>query len=284
MIRFKSTHPGISLQDLGRTEGREHGFSRGGALDEISYLNGNKLLGNSSTAPAIEIILGGFEAEFSKATTMAITGDPMDLTLNGLEKIEANRPVKIQKGDYLISKGPSQGLISYLSLAGGFKAQTFLGSVSIPRREQGLFPAHSNQEFEYDEFFGPINGFKIDPLDLSPHRLEFFPSYQNEFFRYQKIKLIKTSRFDRMGAICEGNGISYEGKGFRSEGIALGSLQFIEPNQVVALFNDCQTIGGYPKLGVLTKKAKCQLAQMRPGCEVELLPFVDKADKSVHLS
>ncbi len=197
----------------------------------------------------------------------------MYLTLNGLQIIEGNCIVKIKRGDYLCSKGPRSGLTSYLSVIGGFKAQTFLGSVSIPHREKELFPLQSLNNFEYDESFASVNNIEIESLDLNPSYLEFTPSYQNDSFRYQKIKLIKTSRFDRMGAICEGSEISYEGKGIRSEGIALGSLQFIVPNKVVALFNDCQTIGGYPKLGVLTKKSRCQLAQMRPGSEVELVPY-----------
>ena len=43
MIRLENPHPGITLQDNGRTQGRELGHSKGGALDEISFTNANIL-------------------------------------------------------------------------------------------------------------------------------------------------------------------------------------------------------------------------------------------------
>jgi 5-oxoprolinase (ATP-hydrolysing) subunit C len=56
-----------------------------------------------------------------------------------------------------------------------------------------------------------------------------------------------------------------------SEGIGLGAVQVPPDGQPIALLNDRQTIGGYPRLGALTPLAASRLAQCLPGQEVHLV-------------
>ena len=137
--------------------------------------------------------------------------------------------------------------------------------MSIPQRERSLFHDYNSQNFKYVQNSASILANEILPLELNPNQLEYFPSYQNSYFKYSELNFTKENRFDRMGIFLEGEGVKYCGQAIRSEGIAIGSLQVINERKIIALLNDCQTIGGYPKLGVLTHKSKCQLAQLKPG-------------------
>ena len=53
-----------------------------------------------------------------------------------------------------------------------------------------------------------------------------------------------------------------------SEGIALGSVQLPADGQPIVLLQDRQTIGGYPKAGVISAIDCGQLSQRQQGAEV----------------
>jgi len=101
-------------------------------------------------------------------------------------------------------------------------------------------------------------------------RVPYFPAYQFKDFSSEKIELQKEERFDRMGAYLSASGLHYKGVPLSSEPIAIGSLQVVNPKKVIALLNDCQTVGGYPKLGTLSILGKSILVQMKPGKKFRL--------------
>lgn len=270
MIHLSKAHPGITLQDLGRNSGLDKGYSRGGALDEVSFQNANKLLGNPATSPAIEIVLGGAQLEFQKPTTMALCGADLSFELNGAA-IKMNQTFQVSSGDTLRAKAPKDGLIAYLAVLEGFEAVRHFGSVSIPQRESSLFC--KSDSFCYTANEKNVRAEKITPLDLNQNKFEFYPSYQHDSFQYDELTFTKSARFNRMGAFAScTKQISYEAPPIKSEGIVVGAIQVINNTEVALLFNDCQSIGGYPKLGVLSKTAKCQLAQLLPQKGFSLKP------------
>ncbi|MFW6346348.1 MAG: allophanate hydrolase, partial [Halomonas sp.] len=79
-------------------------------------------------------------------------------------------------------------------------------------------------------------------------------------------------RADRMGVRLTGPRLACRIGSLVSEGIGLGAVQVPPDGQPIALLNDRQTIGGYPRLGALTPLAASRLAQCLPGQEVRLVP------------
>jgi len=77
-------------------------------------------------------------------------------------------------------------------------------------------------------------------------------------------------RADRMGVRLTGPSLQCRTGSMISEGIGLGAVQVPPDGQPIALLNDRQTIGGYPRLGALTPLAASRLAQCLPGQEVRL--------------
>jgi allophanate hydrolase subunit 2 len=77
-------------------------------------------------------------------------------------------------------------------------------------------------------------------------------------------------RADRMGVRLTGPRLHCRIESLISEGISLGAIQVPPDGQPIALLNDRQTIGGYPRLGNLTPLAASRLAQCMPGQTVTL--------------
>ena len=62
-------------------------------------------------------------------------------------------------------------------------------------------------------------------------------------------------RTDRMGVRLTGPRLRCHLDAMISQGISLGAIQVPPDGQPIALLNDRQTIGGYPRLGNLTPLA-----------------------------
>ncbi|WP_311885810.1 5-oxoprolinase subunit C family protein [Halomonas piscis] len=79
-------------------------------------------------------------------------------------------------------------------------------------------------------------------------------------------------RADRMGVRLCGPALRCRLDRMISEGLGLGAVQVPSDGQPIALLNDRQTIGGYPRLGALAPLACARLAQCMPGDTVTLKP------------
>jgi allophanate hydrolase subunit 2 len=115
------------------------------------------------------------------------------------------------------------------------------------------------------------------PIDYSaPARLPLLPGAQiDEFAGPSLFEAFHADwrvdeRADRMGVRLTGPVLRCRLTTMVSEGIALGAVQVPPDGQPIALLNDRQTIGGYPRLGALTPLAASRLAQCLPGQRVRL--------------
>lgn len=117
------------VQDIGRKGYYHLGVPPSGAGDQYSYILGNVLLGNPSDYSALEITLLGPIIEVRKQTVIAITGAPVDATLND-SPIPMWEIILVKTGDILKLKAVSSGVKSYLCVSGGINVPDILGSKS----------------------------------------------------------------------------------------------------------------------------------------------------------
>ena len=75
-----------------------------------------------------------------------------------------------------------------------------------------------------------------------------------------------------MGARLNGKPIEIDAN-LISEGIALGAIQIPTDGQPIILFNDRQTLGGYPKIGCVARVDLAKIAQARPGSVIRFQPI-----------
>ncbi|MGB2265516.1 MAG: allophanate hydrolase, partial [Akkermansiaceae bacterium] len=98
---------------------------------------------------------------------------------------------------------------------------------------------------------------------------DFSSDAMQEFYRSD---FTVTPDSDRMGMRLEGNAAVPGPKGIVSEGIALGAIQVPADGHPIVLLNDRQTLGGYPKLGVIARVDLPRLCQARPGTRIRFSP------------
>ena len=110
--------PAVSLQDLGRPGHVAQGLTRGGAMDRLALHEGAALLGRS-VAAAIEMIGMGGTFEATRSCRIALTGAPMQATLDGAP-LSWHASHELPQGATLRLGGVRQGAIGYLHVGGGF--------------------------------------------------------------------------------------------------------------------------------------------------------------------
>ena len=101
---------------------------------------------------------------------------------------------------------------------------------------------------------------------ISGYQHDLFSGTARSIFFSSKYRV--TNQCDRMGYRLEGPSVQSVRAPLLSEGISLGAIQIPVDGQPIVLLNDCQTIGGYPKIGVVLSCDLGHLAQCNPGALV----------------
>ena len=271
-------NPGASttIQDTGRQGVLRHGLAAAGAMDLQAFYWANRLLDNPPGAACLEIMLGGFEAVAERDITIALTGADADITING-RTADHWQTLDLQAGDRLGIGFARTGRMLYLAMPAGVESPVWFGSQSGAPREQidGLGPVAAKtglaprQPERRVQFCAVPNQFRPDySRSLT---LGLIPGYQYQQFTRDDLRRLTTHDYeitqesDRMGFRLNGPALNSPPTGIISEGITPGALQVPGDGQPIALMNDCQTIGGYPKPGVIAAVDRFRLAQRLPG-------------------
>mgnify|MGYP003630008872 FL=1 len=298
-MAFKVIKPGLLalIQDLGRHGHQSIGLTTGGPMDEVAFRWGNALLDNDPNSAQIEIPFGMFTLEAQANTSIAVTGADLGATLND-KSIPPWQTYAIKKGDILAFHQPVWGLRAYLAVKGGFLCEPTLGSVATVMREKigGLtskgdklkkgdslsyHTSHDHQQRAVPRLAIPNYGNKEIPVILG-YQYQSFSSLERANFFSSDYTV--SSNSDRMGYRLEGKAVHTELKGIISEGIAYGAIQIPKDGQPIVLLRDRQTIGGYPKMGCVTRVGGGILAQQKPGDIIQFTPItVDQAEQERHL-
>jgi allophanate hydrolase subunit 2 len=99
------------------------------------------------------------------------------------------------------------------------------------------------------------------------------PGPDEEHFTAEGVRTFYNSEYrlsensDRMGCRLEGPKIEHSAKGANivSDGVAMGSVQVPGEGYPIVLLKDRQSVGGYPKIGVICAVDAFRMGQKRPG-------------------
>ncbi len=220
-----------SVQDLGRTGLREFGVSLGGSLDTHALRVANLLAGNDEFAAGLEITFGGLRLRFADDRIVVWSGGDFDARI-GSTSVAAGHPALVRGGEEFSIESPALGCRAWLAISGGIDVPIVLGSRS------GDLKAG----------FGGVKG-----------RPRFF---NNESF-------FVSPDSDRMGIRLDGPRLERsEDVDLLSEAVAPGTVQVPPSGKPILLLNDCQTIGGYPKIAHVITVDLPIAAQLCPGDRV----------------
>lgn len=123
--------PGLSttVQDTGRFGHYHIGMPPAGAMDQYAHRVANFLVGNDASAATLEMTYAGPTLEFDEDAIVATTGADMEPTLNG-DEIPTWTAVEVAAGDVLSFEFATEGVRSYLSVAGGIDVPKIMESRS----------------------------------------------------------------------------------------------------------------------------------------------------------
>ncbi|PKG38607.1 biotin-dependent carboxyltransferase family protein [Psychromonas sp. Urea-02u-13] len=276
------------LQDQGRYNQAQQGLSQGGFCDELAAGWANYLLGNSASCPLLEICFGQAEFEATATVQLALTGAPMNaqiLYVSGQRQAQKNNcSFVLNKGQRLLLSFATSGVRAYLAIKDGFTVKPILGSVSCVKRNV-IGGLNGDGNALKDNDFLPATAL----TNCAPERkipCKFIPDYKQsvtlsviESYQCDAFSMNEKTRFynseyhidkqnDRMGMRLQGPAINGRLSGVVSEGIALGSIQIPADGQPIILLQDRQTLGGYPKIGCVSRCDLSLLAQQSSGKEI----------------
>lgn len=272
--------PGLltTVQDLGRTGFGALGVSPSGAADPVALQIGNRLVGNTPGAAALEMTLSGGTFAFPEGGVICLTGANFGAQLDGKElapwKAHAILPGK------RVMLGASRDFARcYLCVAGGIVVEPFLGSASTQLLSglggwQGR-ALRKGDALPIGEVTKLIRQKKMAAgvLEaLQPRktlRVTRGPQY-DWFAGEMRTRLFEetfrvSEEANRMGLRLDGPLLAtQEKKELISEGAPLGAIQVTPSGQAILLFVEQQTTGGYPKIAnVIGADLHC-VGQLRP--------------------
>lgn len=269
--------PVMSVQDMGRPGLLERGISQGGAADVLALAEGAALLRQDAGLAALE--MGGIGGTFKATGPMriALTGAPMPATLDG-DALAWNASHSVEAGQVLVIGAARRGVYGYLHLGGGVDVEPFLGSraahltgaIGQAVQAGDLLPAGADRQTDV--------GLKLEAEDrFSGGSLHIVESFQSSLFsvevlaRFGDTAFQRGGRANRMGVemVSDGEGFSAAGQlNILSEVIAPGDVQMTGDGKPFVLMRECQTTGGYPRIGTVLPCDLARVAQAGNGTAI----------------
>ena len=260
--------PGLSVQDQGRPGYLTYGVSRGGAADPLALIEGAALLGQDPRCAALEMAALGGVFEATADIRIALTGAPMRTTIDG-EAVVWNASHLLRAGSVLSVGSAVAGVYGYLSVGGGLAMPEVLGARSAHFAAGIGTPLEAGTELPVGpDTGGAVNQRLPDDPRFAGGTVRVVPSLQTGLFdplaiaRFEATLFHRNIRSNRMGARLEfeGDGFSPEGGlSILSEVIVPGDIQITGDGTPFVLMNECQTVGGYPRIGSVLP---CDLARV----------------------
>ncbi|MFD0981417.1 5-oxoprolinase subunit C family protein [Tropicimonas aquimaris] len=272
--------PNLTVQDLGRPGYLVSGVSRGGAADRLALAEGAVLLGQPEGLAALEMVGMGGEFEATEDMRIALTGAPMRARLDGV-RLAWNASHLLPQGARLAIGGAESGSYGYLHVGGGIATPERLGSRSA-HLAAGIFgPVHSGCELPVGPDTRAQVGYRLDPQPrFEGGTVRLVPSLQTERFpeaelkRFQATEFHRDTRGNRMGVrlLFDGPGFHDEtGLSVLSEVIVPGDVQITGDGTPFVLLAECQTTGGYPRIGTVLPADLPRVAQASAGTSLRFV-------------
>ncbi|HYO84355.1 MAG TPA: urea carboxylase [Bryobacteraceae bacterium] len=291
-----------TVQDYpGRTGYWAVGVPPSGPMDPLAFRLANRICGNTSDAPALEITLTGPVLRFSSDALIAVTGADMRPELDG-EPVPMWRPVPVGQGSVLRFTSPAaSGTRTYLAIRGGIDAPLYLGSRST--FILGKFGGSHGRSCRSGDVLHVADFLEAEPRAISP---EAIPAYEDswsigvlygphgapDFFTEDDIDEFFGAEWtvhfnsDRTGvrligprpewARRDGGEAGLHPSNIHDNAYAIGAVDFTG-DMPVLLGPDGPSLGGFVCPAVIVHAELWKLGQLRPGDKVRFRPLTLEA-------
>lgn len=290
-LQIVSAGPAMTVQDQGRPGWTAAGLSRGGAADRLALLEAAALLGADPDNAVIEMMGMGGVFTVTQNTRFALTGARMQATIDGAP-VRHNASHILRAGQKLRIVGAQQGVFGYLAFAGGIVTPPVMGSraTHLTAGIGAVLQAGDSLPIgpDTDLLAGPVR--LPDSDRLSGGTIRIMPGPQTDFFDTDTVERFTATTFKRSArGNRQGIRIDHDGAGFGAAGqlnivsdvIVPGDIQMTGDGVPFVLLAECQTIGGYPRIGNVIPTDLPRIAQAMPGATLQFqMLTVEEADKT----
>ena len=257
---------GAYVTDGGRDGYRYLGVAAGGPADRRAMKEANRLLGRKPSATCLETTQTGGQWLLSGSGQFVLTGADMNWRLNG--RLVETYQVQYFDGDGLLTSTPAvRGLRSYLAINGDWQLPQSLGSAEagLPGTQsiqQGWSvnidwqqEANFRMDLEVHQHFPP------EPLILPTVPGPEWPALsteQQDWLRNTAFMIHPDSNRQGIRLIAEQR-LDLTLPPLISSPVLPGTVQ-LTPSGPILLGPDAQTIGGYPRVLLITDPEALSLA------------------------
>ena len=277
VLQIERAGPGMSVQDLGRPGYIAEGLSRGGAMDRIALFEAAAILLAQQVTAAIEMPQVGGVFSTNAPIRFALTGAPMRADIDG-DPIRWNASHILHPGQRLRVGAALSGAYGYLVPAGGIEAEEWLESRSahFAAGVGGALSAGDSLPVGVDPrpeatltclpLADRFNGGVVRLLQ-GPQTNLFDPETLNRFLASE---FRRSAQANRQGVRLDGaDGFSSEhAGGLVSDFILPGDVQMTGEGVPFVLMSECQTVGGYPRIGTVLPADLARVAQAPVGAPI----------------
>lgn len=277
VLEILSCGPSVTLQDMGRPGFLAQGMTRGGAADVLALLEGAALLGQPSDLAALEMVGMGGNFRATADVRIALTGAPMTATLDGAP-LTWNASHLLPAGATLAIGGVRTGTYGYLHVGGGFDTPVMMGARGA-HLSAGLGAALTAGDTL------PVGADKGETVGMvlpSDKRFDggiirMTPSMQTDQFdsatqaQFTTTAFRRDARANRMGVRMDHDGPPFQAAGqltIVSDVIVTGDIQITGDGAPFVLMCECQTTGGYPRIGTVLPCDMARVAQAPAGAPI----------------
>ncbi|EAQ04334.1 urea amidolyase, homolog [Pseudooceanicola batsensis HTCC2597] len=268
--------PGVTVQDLGRPGMTAQGLSQGGAADRLALHEAAALLGLRTPVPALEMAMTGAEVSVDTPTRVALTGARMQAMLNG-QPVAWNATHLLHPWDRLTIGAARAGIYGYLTPAGGIATAAVMGGhgahltagIGTALGPETVLPLGRDPD--------PAARQTVIRTDdrLSGGTLRMMPGPQTGLFddatraRFHATHFTRSRTGNRQGVRLDFDGDPFSSgtDSLASDIIRAGDVQMTGEGVPYILLSECQTMGGYPRIGTVLPQDLPRVAQAAPGTE-----------------
>lgn len=273
-LMVRAAGPGVTVQDQGRAGWLAFGLSRGGAADLLALAEGAALLGQDAGLAVVEMAGFGGSFEATGKIVIALTGAPMRATLDGVP-LAWNTSHALTAGARLDIGAAEVGVYGYLHVAGGLMLPEVMGSRSThltaglgaPLAAGDRLPVGSHGEARAGLTMGVEARFSGGTVRVVPSaQTELFST--TELARFEATAFTRDARGNRQGVLLVPEGAGFDAPAqlsILSEIIVPGDIQVAGDGAPYVLLPECQTMGGYPRIGTVVPDDLPRVAQAAPG-------------------
>lgn len=283
MLEVLACGPALTVQDKGRTGYLAQGLTRGGAADVLALYEGAALLGQSADLAVLEMVGMGGTFRASQDIRIALTGAPMTAMLDDAPLVW-NASHLLPAGATLKIGGAQKGTYGYLHVGGGLDTPVMMGARSA-HLSAGLGTAiAAGTTLPIGRDHGKVTGMVL-PTDgrFNGGRIRITASMQTDQFdaqtqtRFCDTSFRRDARANRMGVRMDHEGAPFKATDqltILSDVIVTGDIQIAGDGAPFVLMCECQTTGGYPRIGTVLACDMPRVAQAAAGTEISF-EFVD---------